>query len=274
MIIKVLAENTSSSESLGSEHGLSLYIETEKHKLLFDTGASGLFAANAEKLGVDLSEADTVVISHGHYDHGGGLKTFLDINKKAAVYVHNKVFGKYFSQKPGNIKAYIGLDETLISSNRFVFCGNNYVLDDELELFSGVTPKRLVPSGNSNLYMKIGEDFLLDSFAHEQNLIINQGGKTLLIAGCAHNGIVNIIDCFAAQKGKFPDYIIGGFHLYSQGRKTSEKPETVAKIGEILLGTHSQYYTCHCTGIEAYEHLKSVMGNKIGYLSTGDKLTI
>ena len=88
MIVKVLSENTSSSEKLGSEHGLSLYIETETHKILFDTGASGLFAENAEKMGVDLTRIDLAVISHGHYDHGGGLKTFLGINNRAKIYLH------------------------------------------------------------------------------------------------------------------------------------------------------------------------------------------
>jgi 7,8-dihydropterin-6-yl-methyl-4-(beta-D-ribofuranosyl)aminobenzene 5'-phosphate synthase len=85
MIIKVLAENTSATNDLCSEHGLSLYIETKGHKLLFDTGASAFFAENAIKMNVDLSAVDLAVISHGHYDHGGGLKTFLNINTCARV---------------------------------------------------------------------------------------------------------------------------------------------------------------------------------------------
>ena len=72
MIIKVLSENTAASDEFGCEHGLSLYVETGKHRLLFDTGASDLFAKNAARLGVELSAVDTAVLSHGHYDHGGG----------------------------------------------------------------------------------------------------------------------------------------------------------------------------------------------------------
>ena len=82
MIVKVLSENTTSSEKFESEHGLSLYIETGTHKVLFDTGSSDLFAKNAEKMGVDIASVDLAVISHGHYDHGGGLKTFLGINNR------------------------------------------------------------------------------------------------------------------------------------------------------------------------------------------------
>jgi 7,8-dihydropterin-6-yl-methyl-4-(beta-D-ribofuranosyl)aminobenzene 5'-phosphate synthase len=118
MIVKVLAENTTSSEALGSEHGLSLYIETETHKILFDTGASGLFAENAEKMGVDLTRVDLAVISHGHYDHGGGLKTFLGINNWAKLYLHQKAFEPHYANRLGGVKAYIGLDESLLQCRK------------------------------------------------------------------------------------------------------------------------------------------------------------
>ena len=81
MLIKTLVENSSISQDYGSEHGLSLYVETNGRKILFDVGASSLFYENAKKLNVDISNIDILVISHGHYDHGGGLTTFLDINK-------------------------------------------------------------------------------------------------------------------------------------------------------------------------------------------------
>jgi 7,8-dihydropterin-6-yl-methyl-4-(beta-D-ribofuranosyl)aminobenzene 5'-phosphate synthase len=244
--------NTTSSDEFGSEHGLSLYIETEKHKILFDTGASGLFAKNAGKLGVDLTRVDLAVISHGHYDHGGGLKTFLGINSQAKVYLQKRAFEPHYANRPGGIMAFIGLDETLLPNERFIFCGDRYTIDAELELFSGVKGEMLVPSGNADLFLKVGDAFVLDGFAHEQNLIISKDGKTLLIAGCAHNGIINIANKFKAKNGSFPDYVIGGFHLYNHGTKKSEIPEIVNEIGKALLETGSKYYTCHCTGIEAY----------------------
>lgn len=104
MIIKTLAENTSASENLKSEHGFSLYIETKNQKLLFDTGATALFAENADKMQVDLTEVDLVVISHGHYDRGGGLKTFLGINSKAKNYVTRNAFGNYYSSRSNGVK--------------------------------------------------------------------------------------------------------------------------------------------------------------------------
>lgn len=274
MIIKVLSENTAVSNEFESEHGLSLYIETENHKILFDTGASVLFSKNAKKMGVHLTTVDLVVISHGHYDHGGGLKTFLGINRQAKIYLHKKAFGKHYSNRPGGIKAYIGLDESLLPNDRFVFCDENCTIDEELEIFSGVSAKKLVPSGNKDLFIKTDESYVYDDFTHEQNLIINENGKKLLIAGCAHNGIVNIIDKFKAEKGCLPDYVIGGFHLHNRSTKQSEASLIVEELGKILLKTNAQFYTCHCTGIESYNHLKTLMGENINYISAGDQLTI
>ncbi|NCB51253.1 MAG: MBL fold metallo-hydrolase [Clostridia bacterium] len=272
MIIKVLSENTTSSENLGCEHGLSIYIETRNHKLLFDTGASALFSENAKKMGVDLASVDLTVISHGHYDHGGGLPAFLGMNDKSFVYVNENAFGKYYARRLSGKIEYIGLPEGLDTESRFVFCGDDYIIDDELELFSGVRGERLVPSGNGTLLMQRGDDLLQDDFTHEQNLIITENGQTVLVAGCAHAGIVNIVEHFRSKKGFLPDIVIGGFHLYNHGLKKSEDPEIVDEIGEILLGTGSYYYTCHCTGKEAYDRLKSVMGDKADYLATGDQL--
>jgi len=82
MLIKALVENTTITDDLGCEHGLSLYIETAKHKILFDVGASELFFQNAKKFGVNIADVDFLVISHGHYDHGGGLKAFCGKTKK------------------------------------------------------------------------------------------------------------------------------------------------------------------------------------------------
>lgn len=274
MIVKVLSENTTSSEKFESEHGLSLYIETGTHKVLFDTGSSDLFAKNAEKMGVDIASVDLAVISHGHYDHGGGLKTFLGINNRAKIYLNQMAFEPHYANRPGGVKAYIGLDESLLPNDRFVFCSGRVVIDNELELFSGVKLKRLVPMGNADLFMKNRDAFVHDDFAHEQNLIISKDGKTLLIAGCAHSGVINIIDQFKIEKGCLPDYVIGGFHLYNRGTKQCEAPNVVDEIGNFLLKTCSKYYTCHCTGIESYNRLKTVMGESINYISTGDQISI
>ena len=97
MKIISLVENTSVNEEIKAEHGLSLYIEAKKHKILFDMGQTTLFLENAGKLGIDLSQVDVAILSHGHYDHGGGLEKFLEINKKAYVYVNQYAFDAYYN---------------------------------------------------------------------------------------------------------------------------------------------------------------------------------
>lgn len=274
MIIKTLVENTAISEEFNSEHGLSLYIETKKHKLLFDLGQSDLFIENAKKMGIDLSEIDLVIISHGHYDHGGGLKAFLTVNSKAKIYLNNKVFDKHYANKPNGEKTFIGLDRELLPNDRFIFVGDHLDIDEELELFSNVKAKKLYPTGNKDLFMEEDGSLALDDFVHEQNLIIRENGKTLLIAGCAHNGIVNIIDHYSMLKNGLPDYVIGGFHLYNRSRDKSEDPAIVSQIGEYLKDTGSKYYTGHCTGIAPYKKLKEIIGDRVEYLATGSELSI
>lgn len=274
MIISVLSENTAASDTFGCEHGLSLHIQTDKHSLLFDTGAGSLFAENAVKLGVDLSAVDTAVLSHGHYDHGGGLKTFLALNSGARVYAQAQAFGPHYAARPEGHMAYIGLDAALLPSERFVFCARRHVIDDELELFSSPEEEWPLPSGNAELYRKSGEEFFPDDFSHEQNLIIRQNGRTLLVAGCAHRGIMNIVRQFQKDRGHFPDVLIGGFHLHSRGSGKSESPGAVDDLARALLATGTLCCTCHCTGLEAYRRLKAVMGDRIGYLSAGSRLDL
>lgn len=274
MIIKSLVDNIATSEAFGSEHGLSLYIETQKHKILFDTGASSLFAENARKMQIDLSKVDLVVLSHGHYDHGGGLKTFLEMNSSAKIYLNRMAFGNYYSRQSNGEMKYIGIDKTLLPNERFIFVDGKLIIDEELELFSGVKGIRLNPSGNHDLFMKDGESFKLDDFSHEQNLIIKENGNTVLIAGCAHKGIVNIIEHLHQDKNRFPSHVIGGFHLYNRSADRYENPSKIVEMGTYLLSTEALFYTGHCTGIKAYESLKSIMEDRVNYLSTGSQLTI
>ena len=273
MVIKVLAENTAISQQYKTEHGLSLYIETGNHKILFDTGGSGIFLKNAKKLGVNIEDVDLVVISHGHLDHGGGLKSFLRENIKASVYLHPKAFGKHYSERPKGL-AFIGLDEALINNDRVLFTSDHFSIDNGIELFSNISGKELLPLSNKALKMEKEDRIVEDTFEHEQNLIITEAGRNMLFSGCAHNGIINIIGRFIELKKSPPDYVFGGFHLYNPSTKTSEAPALITLIGETLKKTDSKYYTCHCTGIDAYGQLKSIMGEQLEYLATGSVVEI
>lgn len=273
MIITTLVENRSLSEDFANEHGLSLHIETGPHKILFDLGATDLFLENAAKLNVSVSDVDFLVISHGHKDHGGGLKTFLEANTKAEIYIHEQAFEKYYStDQHGNLK-FIGLDEKLKSNDRITATAGEKKISEKIQLFSDVKQKRPLSSANRGLFAEKNGEITADSFTHEQNLLIQEEGRLYLFTGCAHNGIINILEHFKFLFKRTPDYVIGGFHLY--GRATGDvSRESIDEIAEYLLDTKAKYYTCHCTGIGPYTRLKAALNDKIDYLKTGSQIVI
>lgn len=265
MKITALVENTTSNNMFKTEHGLSLYIETKMHKVLFDTGASDLFLENAIKMNIDLKKVDIMILSHGHYDHSGGVKTFMKMNKKAKIYIHEDAFKKHFSKREDEFVD-IGID--FKRNTRMVITHDYYEIDNELFLFSKLGDCKLVPSNNKFLYMDRLEN---DDFKHEQNLIIKEE-KNVLISGCAHNGIVNIVE--KANEYISINHVISGFHLYSSKNNKSESKENIDLIIKELQKYKAFYHTCHCTGLKPYEYLKLHMKEKIDYLSTGKSIKI
>lgn len=270
--LTALVENTSSDDRFRSEHGLSIYIETEKHKLLFDLGQGGLFHENAEKMGIDVSAVDTVVISHGHYDHGGGLAAFLNANDKANIYIRENAFEKHLSRRETQLRD-IGLDAGLLSLPRFVLTSHEHFIDDELRLFSGVTGRRLFSGANSTLLMEENGTAVCDSFSHEQDLIISDGDRDILVTGCSHNGIVNIIDRYRTLSAdRTLACVVGGFHLFNPSSGKYESDELICQIADELNEAGSSFFTCHCTGVRAFELMKKKMGKKLGYFAVGDSI--
>ena len=273
MLIKTLVENTAISKDFGSEHGLSLYIETKKHKILFDVGASELFLQNAKKLDVNIADVGFLVISHGHYDHGGGLKTFLKENTKAEVFLHRLAFKKYYAIRPNDELDFIGLDENLKQNKQIVLTSDRFFINSGIQVFSNIAQREAHPKSNGGLLKEYKGQTIDDTFAHEQNLVVEEDGKTLLVTGCAHNGIINILEHFHTLKGRMPNYVIGGFHLSSRSGG-NEDFEIIDRIGKYLMGTKAKFYTCHCTGLEPYKRLKAAMDDSIYYLSAGSEITI
>lgn len=275
MKIITLLENGACDAALGSAHGLSLYIETPKHRILFDMGPDEQFLSNAEKLGVDLREVDLAILSHGHYDHGGGLEAFCKRNPTAKIYLRKGAFGEYVALEEDESLRYIGLDPALQKyADRFVFTDESLWLDEELRLFSDVPDTYGALSASGKLKKRQGENLLQDRFLHEQDLLITAEGKTVLVSGCSHRGIVNILRSARALASGEIDDMIGGFHLFQLEEGDPAADRLIEMIGTALLAGETVYYTGHCTGDYAYEKLKSILGGRLHRVMGGTELEL
>ncbi|WP_341534801.1 MBL fold metallo-hydrolase [Clostridium sardiniense] len=272
--VTALVENTTVSTDYRCKHGLCLNIKTSNHNILFDLGSDDLFIENAKKLNIDIKDIDIVIISHGHRDHGGGLSTFLEENKKAKIYINRNAFMPHYVSIFGIFKGFIGLDISNKFNDRIIFVDKNLKIDDELYLFSNVSRRELVAKANNSLLMKIDNKYIKDNFKHEQNLIITENDRHTLITGCAHNGIVNILDKGEEIVGQNLNTVIGGFHLFNPAMRKHESKELIKAIGDILAIKDTEFYTCHCTGIRAFNILRDELGEQIKYLSTGGIINI
>ena len=258
MKIISLVENTSVNHDIEAEHGLSLYIESKNHKILFDMGQTDLFLKNAKKLGVDLSQVDIAILSHGHYDHGGGLEEFLKINKKAYVYVSQYAFDTYYN----GTEKYIGLNLMLKENERIILTNGKVEVEEGITLYHCNDRVKRYDLGSFGLNVKRNQEYFPDDFRHEQYMLIEENGKQILFSGCSHKGILNIAEWFQ------PDVLIGGFHF-------SKLPldDTLKDYAQYLEGFKTEYYTCHCTGVEQFSFMKQFM-SRLFYLSAGQILQL
>ena len=257
MKLYTLIENTTCDASLACEHGLSLYIEASGQRILFDAGQTGAFADNAEKMGIDLSQVDICILSHGHYDHGGGLKRFLELNDHAKVYVSRHAFGDYYNGE----EKFIGLDWELLNEERVVFAGENEQLSEAISLHSCSNFPQ--PNG-ANAYgltaLRKGE-YVPDDFRHEMYLLIREGERRIIVSGCSHRGVMNLKTWFA------PDVFIGGFHLMKLD-PVADRIKLIA-ASSMLSQKDTVYYTGHCTGEAQFAFLKERLGDRLQAISTG-----
>jgi 7,8-dihydropterin-6-yl-methyl-4-(beta-D-ribofuranosyl)aminobenzene 5'-phosphate synthase len=262
MKITALVENQTKCE-LEAKHGLALYIETQKHKILFDLGPDNTLFNNAKARDIDLSKVDTVIISHGHMDHGGALSRFLQINPTAKIYVQRKAFEPHYS-KFIFLKVGIGIDDHLENHPQVVLVDGDCQIDDELGLFTVSRTDKCYSKANDALYLK-GQK---DDFSHEHNLIIREN-KTALIMGCGHAGIVNIME---KAKEYRPQLCVGGYHLFNPLTKKTVSTSLLKEIAqELKKYPQTQFYTCHCTGTEAFQYLSQQISNLL-YLSCGETI--
>ncbi len=273
-----LIENTEGIAGCTCAHGLSFYAETSGHKLLMDLGPSEETLKNAGKLGIDLTQVDTVILSHGHYDHSGGIMAFSRINPNAVIYMQESAGDDHYAddgeEAGGKRYRYNGIDKDILKLPQLRMIQDDHRIDEELELFTVKERTHKLPFTNKRLLIRENGEYVQDDFRHEQYLVISDGDKKILLSGCAHNGILSIIDAYQEKYGTFPDAVISGFHLMKKVKYTDEELREIADIGEELKKYPTMFYTCHCTGEPAYKMMKLSMGGQLQYVHSGDEVTI
>lgn len=280
MKITVITENTGLKNSdLNIEHGLSLCIEKNDYTLLFDTGGPQESAVkNASKLGIDLSEVDVVVISHGHNDHTGGLLKFFQINDKAPVYIKKEALNSFYSKRPDG-ERYIGTDAEIAKkyNDRLHFVDKTMEIAHGIFIIPNIKKIFPIPSSNRVLFTKKSNQMVNDTFEHELFMVVENEDNLTVFSGCGHNGIKNII---STAKEAFPNKkisnVIGGFHLQS-GSSTFAvaKKEEIEEIAEWLISEGiKKVYSGHCTGERGMNIMAPILKERLKRIYTGMKIII
>jgi 7,8-dihydropterin-6-yl-methyl-4-(beta-D-ribofuranosyl)aminobenzene 5'-phosphate synthase len=272
--ITTLAENSATGGSLG-EWGLSMYIEADGMKILFDTGAGAAAVYNAQLAGIDLGAVDKLVISHGHHDHTGGLRDVLRrMGKPVEVIAHPAVWGRKYGSFGGGPARYNGVPfvrEGLES------LGASFKLSTGAQRLSAhIMTTGEIPLDTSYeivekyLYVKEGDELKQDPLADDQALVIDTEYGLVVILGCAHRGIVNTLRQARRLTGKELIYAaIGGTHL------VDAKPERLEKTAADLEAMGVQHLgVSHCTGFRASAYLAGRFGARFFQNNSGMKLTL
>lgn len=264
--VHVLTNNTVRKRSLLAEHGLSLLIETSDKKLLFDTGQSSVFIHNANKLGLSLTDIDAIILSHGHYDHCGGL---INFDNPPNIYLHQDILFKKYRKKESYIDIGVPFDmnrfkDKLIFNNKPLFIDEGVLLSGEIPCINDFENK------NNKFYIKRDGVMIEDNILDEQMLIIEEKEKIAIFLGCSHRGVINSV---SHAKKLFPNkgisLLVAGMHLENVSSNYLNK--VISSLKQFSI---DMIVPLHCTGNHAINELKKNFGKRCKILNAGDKIEI
>lgn len=267
--VTILVENSTPSPALIGEYGFSALIEVDDYKMLFDTGSAQALYHNAAQLGIDLNKVDAIVISHGHFDHTGGLLSYLKQYGPRPVYAHSGIFVSRPLPLGGNNYKEIGCG---FSQDELLNARVNLHLQDEFTpiiprvYFSGTIPR------NSNFEDTGGKFKMMfdgqmqdDPLVDDSALIIDHPDGLIIVSGCAHSGVVNIIEHARNKTGESRILaFIGGTHLITASQERVDN--TISALDSFSI---SKIIVSHCTGFYAAARLYNSLGERVIKGETG-----
>lgn len=254
--ITILVDDEAGKPKLINEHGLSLWIEADEHKILFDTGQSGIFIENAASIGIDVSSTEILIFSHGHYDHTNGTSTLLNRCKLNKIFCHPDIFSPRYSKHSDGSMKFIGINSEVSEELHNVADIIHYVNEPTLVSKDiGITG----PIPRNSAFEDCGGSFFLDKEGKKPDLILDDVALWIrtkkgivVVTGCCHSGVINTIEYIIKITGEREIFaIVGGLHLLNASS------ERIKKTGEYLkTKVIERIYPCHCTGENAIELLK------------------
>lgn len=248
--ITVLVENTAHGAGLLGEHGLAYWIEWDGHQVLFDTGQGFVLESNAQKLGIPFRSPDAIVLSHGHYDHTGGLGVLRPQETSAEVHVHPAAFAAKYARNPNGTSRSIGMPEA--SRELLRQLGNRVVASESPStVFDRLMVTGSVPRTSG--FEDTGGPFFLDAACSQpdpldddQSVFFDTPQGLVVVLGCAHSGVINTLRYVASLAGRPIHTVMGGMHL---GGASAER---IAQTEEAFRQLDVQCLApCHCTGASA-----------------------
>ena len=273
--VTVLAENSVVVPfNVIGEHGFAAFVETPDFNFLFDTGQGKALVNNALALKKDLTSIKFLYLSHGHYDHTGGIENLLKIKSPLIVYTHKDAFSKRYWSK-NNVKIYVGIP---FSKAYLESLGANFVYEQEFReiekgIYSSGEIERKTDFEKIDEEMKVENkngELVQDQIWDDFSLAIDTSKGLVVILGCAHSGIVNILNHFINKTGKKDIYaVIGGTHLgFATNEQINATLEVIDKYNIQKLGAS------HCTGLEVGAKLYNKLKDRFFFAGVGSVLEV
>ena len=273
--LTTLSENTTGIPGTYGEQGLSILIETGSNVFLLDTGQTSSATYNGDALGVDLSSVTKVVLSHGHFDHTGGLRPLMQsMRKEVEVICHPDVWAPKYGLRKDTSARFIGVPFRRVELEslgaRFTMSREPVMLADHVMTLGEVPMVNDFETIDSHLVVKYGSDFRPDSLLDDQGIVIDTGDGLAVVLGCAHRGIINSLEHARKVMGvEKINLVVGGSHLVESGEERIWRTvEALKELNVASLGL------CHCTSLPAAAIMAREFGDAFFFNSVGKRVEV